>query len=143
VNEEAKDGTRRTVLVVDDNDELRALLRLWLRQYGCRVVEAGDGPDAVSVAAYERPDLVLMDLHMPGMSGFAAAYRIRLLARLGSGVPIVAISADSELGVEALQPTSDSHDVGFTDFLPKPFSDSQLKELLDRYLLAAGGDTGA
>ena len=120
--------------MVDDNDELRALLRAWLGQHGCRVVEAADGPTAVSVARSERPDLILMDLHMPEMDGFAAAYRIRMLAKLGANVPIIAISADNELGVETLKPTSAAHAVGFDDFAPKPFSPGQLEDLLARHL---------
>ena len=121
-------------MVVDDNDDLRALLRMLLTQHGCRVVEAADGPTAVSVAKRERPDLILMDLHMPEMNGFAAAYRIRLLAKLGAGVPIIAISGDNALGVEAREPTSEAHKVGFADFVPKPFSPAQLGEILDHYL---------
>jgi CheY-like chemotaxis protein len=140
MSEEVTGGVPPTVLVVDDNDELRALLRAWLAQHGCRVVEASDGPAAVRVAAGERPDLILMDLHMPEMDGFAAAYRIRLLAKLGPDVPIVAISADAELGSEAQKPTSDAAAVGFDGFAPKPFSPGQLEDLLTRYL-PKGGDT--
>ncbi len=134
IEEEAKGTTRPTVLVVDDNDDIRELLRGWLGKHNCRVVEAEDGPTAVSVATREHPDLVLMDLHMPGMDGFAAAYRLRLLAKLGADVPIIAISADNALGVEAQHPTTEAHNVGFTAFAPKPFSPAQLEELLERYL---------
>ena len=139
MSEEAKAEARGTVLVVDDNDELRELLKVLLTQHGCRAVEAADGPSAVTVAARERPDLVLMDLHMPEMDGFAAAFRIRLLAKLGAGVPIIAVSADNTLGNEALHPTSGAHDVGFTDFLRKPFSPGQISDMLDRYLPAHKG----
>ena len=138
--EKATGSTQPTVLVVDDNDELRAILRVWLGQHNCRVVEAADGRTAVSVATKERPDLILMDLHMPEMDGFAAAYRIRLLAKLGPRVPIIAISADSQLGIEAQRPTSAGHGVGFTDFAQKPFSPAQLEEILKRYLPLGEGN---
>ncbi len=141
--EKATGRTQPTVLVVDDNEELRALLREWMSRRGCRVVEAADGPTAVRLAMSERPDLVLMDLHMPEMDGFAAAYRIRLLAKLGADVPILAISADNALGNEARQPTSEAHRVGFTDFIPKPFSPGQLEDILDHYLPPGNGDTQA
>ena len=141
MSEEAKGVARGTVLVVDDNDDFRRLLKLWLEQHGCRVVEAANGRVAVEAARRERPDLVLMDLHLPKMDGFAAARRIRELAGLGDDVPILAVSADDRLGVEARQPTSEDHDVGFTDFVPKPFSPRQLGDILDHYLPAHKGDS--
>lgn len=132
---ETRSGSKQqTIMVVDDNDDLRILLKAWLEQLGYRVVAAADGPTAVKVAASERPDLILMDLHMPEMDGFSAASRIRLLAKLESHVPIIAVSAHNELGREARQPTSEEHAVGFSDFVPKPFSPAQLKDVLDHYL---------
>ena len=131
---EAKDSASPVVLVVDDNEELRTLLSTWLAHQGCRVVEAADGIEAVRVATQTQPDLILMDLHMPEIDGFAAAYRIRLLSGLGVSVPIVAISADGELGIEAQHPLSEAHNVGFTDFALKPFSPAQLEDILARYL---------
>ena len=139
MTEEANNDTRPTVLVVDDNDELRGLLRVWLGKYGCRVVEAADGPTAVIVAQRERPDLIFMDLHMPKMDGFAAAYRIRSLAMLDEQMPIIAVSADGALGIEARQPSTEAYDVGFTDFVPKPFSPGQLKDILTHYLPGSAG----
>ena len=139
MSEEAKGQTRGTVLVVDDVKFLRSLLRTCLEQHGCRVVEAADGRAAVKVAQQERPDLVLMDLHLPKMDGFAAARRIRELAGLGADVPILAVSADNELGTEARCPTSEDRDVGFTDFVPKPFSMRQIGDILDHYLPANRG----
>jgi len=127
--------------VVDDNEEIRELLRLWLEARECRVVEASDGAEAVEVARRERPDLIFMDLHLPEIDGFSAAYRIRLYGGAGSRVPIVAISADGVLGVEVQHP-SRGRDVGFNDFAPKPFSPGQLEQLLERYLPKPGGDAG-
>jgi len=136
--EEARDKARPTVLVVDDNAELRALLMAWLGQLNYRAVEAANGATAITVAVREHPDLIFMDLHMPKMDGFAAAKRIRSLANLGSHVPIIAVSADDELGSEARQPTSEVHNVGFTDFIPKPFSPTQLEDILAHYLPQTG-----
>jgi CheY-like chemotaxis protein len=133
-NEETHARAQRVVMVVDDNDDNRDALRMWLGKRDCRVVEAEDGATAVKVATDERPDLIFMDLHMPGMDGFSAAYHIRLLAKLGSHVPIIAISANVGLGVEVKHPTITAHDVGFTDFVPKPFDLAQLEDILTRYL---------
>jgi len=136
-----KKGIRATVMLVDDNNDLRVLLRVWLMQLDCRVVEAANGRAAVAVAASEYPDLIFMDLHMPKMDGFDAARRIRSLANLSDHIPIIAVSGDHVLGAEARHPTSEAHDVGFTDFIPKPFSPRQLKDILDHYLPDAGRPT--
>jgi len=136
-----KKETPVTIMLVDDNDDLRGLLRVWLTQLGCRVVEAANGRVAVDIAASEHPDLIFMDLHMPKMDGFDAARRIRSLANLSEHLPIIAVSADSALGAEARRPTSEAHNVGFTDFIPKPFSPRQLKDILDHYLTDTGRPT--
>jgi CheY-like chemotaxis protein len=140
-NEETHTRAQRVVMVVDDSADIRDVLRMWLK-HDYRVVEAKDGATAVRVATRERPDLILMDLHMPGMDGFSAAYHIRLLAKLGSHVPIIAISADVALGTEAKNPTMTAHDVGFTDFAPKPFSLQQLEDILTNYLPERDGEEG-
>jgi CheY-like chemotaxis protein len=84
-----------------------------------------------------------MDLHLPEMDGFSAARRIRELAGLRPGLPILAVSSDDEMGAEARRPSSEGRDVGFTDFVPKPFSMRQIGDILDHYLPAkrdaAGG----
>jgi CheY-like chemotaxis protein len=143
MSEGEKVAPRGTVLVVDDNSELRSLLRMWLGRHGCRVVEAADGRAAVEAVRRDCPDLVLMDLHLPKMDGFAAARRIRELCELSPRVPILAVSADNELGVEARRVSGEERDAGFADFVPKPFSPRQLGDLLDHYLPEKGDESGA
>ena len=82
----------RTILVVDDFDDTRLLLRTWLERRGFRVVEAEDGIEAIQLAASEAPDLIIMDMEMPQLDGLAATRRIRQLDDLRK-VPIVAVSA--------------------------------------------------
>jgi two-component system cell cycle response regulator DivK len=82
----------RTVLVVDDFDDTRLLLRTWLERRGFRVVEAENGLEAVDQAASESPDLIIMDMQMPHLDGLSATRRIRNLKSFDS-VPIVAVSA--------------------------------------------------
>lgn len=82
----------RTILVVDDFDDTRLLLRTWLQRRGFRVLEAQDGLEAVALATAELPDLIIMDMEMPHLDGLSATRRIRENENL-SNVPIVAVSA--------------------------------------------------
>ncbi len=84
--------TPRKILVADDNDDIRDMLALLLRRLGHEVVVAADGETAVAMAAQEMPDLILMDVMMPRLSGLEAARKIHEIAALNT-VPIVAISA--------------------------------------------------
>jgi two-component system, cell cycle response regulator DivK len=121
-----------TVMIADDYDDVRAILRQWLETKGYRVVEASGGRDAVEVAERETPDLILMDLSMPEIDGFAAVLRIRKIEQL-QDVPIIAISAYGELGIDA-QLKIDPLAVGFNAYVAKPFGPGQLFELLSRFL---------
>jgi CheY-like chemotaxis protein len=79
-----------TILVVDDDPDICRLLAVLLGRVGYRVVPAYDGSGALALARRERPDLILTDLAMPGMDGFALAARLRLT---GFAEPIVLMSA--------------------------------------------------
>jgi CheY-like chemotaxis protein len=81
---------RRTVLVVDDFDDTRLLLRTWFERRGFRVVEAENGMEAIDLAEVESPDLIIMDVQMPQLDGLAATRRIRTQLR---SVPIIVVSA--------------------------------------------------
>ena len=85
-------NSQRTVLVVDDFDDTRLLLRTWLERRGFRVVEAENGFQAINRAESEVPDLIIMDMQMPQLDGLSATRQIRGLKSLTS-VPIVAVSA--------------------------------------------------
>jgi CheY-like chemotaxis protein len=84
--------TPRTILVVDDFDDTRLLLRTWLERRGFRVIEAENGLEAIDQAETESPDLIIMDMQMPQLDGLSATRRIRDLKSLDS-IPIVAVSA--------------------------------------------------
>ena len=85
-------NTARTILVVDDFDDTRLLLRTWLERRGFRVIEAENGVEAVDSARTEMPDLIIMDMEMPQLDGLSATRRIRQQEKM-SDVPIVAVSA--------------------------------------------------
>lgn len=128
-----RDDVRRKIMVVDNLDEGRRLLSSWLARRGYAVVEAGGGREAVELARREVPDLILMDIKMPGLDGFGAAEGIRRHEYL-SRVPIVAVSGD---GTEYAK--SRAGEAGFCAYLTKPVETEELVELLGRYLPPASG----
>jgi CheY-like chemotaxis protein len=119
-------GARRTVVVADDDPNHRALMFDLLTPLGFTVLRAEDGPACLQIAAAQTPDIFLIDLSMPGMTGWELARGLRELHAL---VPIVVISAD---GRELKQPPIDSahHD----DTLSKPVSLAALLERIGRLL---------
>jgi two-component system, cell cycle response regulator DivK len=117
-----------TVMVVEDYDDTRLLLRQVLETRGYRVLEAINGQQAVDIAEREHPDLILMDLDLPILDGIAATQRIRQNAEL-TRVPIVAVTAYpmSYTRVKAFAK-------GCDDYMAKPIDLTELTELLTRYL---------
>jgi CheY-like chemotaxis protein len=89
---ESNSHSKQTILVVDDFDDTRLLLRTWLERRGFSVVEATNGIDAIAMAEHDSPDLIIMDVQMPRLDGLSATRRIRKIEELSS-VPIVAVSA--------------------------------------------------
>ena len=85
-------GSGRTIMVVEDYDDTRLMLRQALEIKGYHVLEAINGQEAVDIANREHPDLILMDLDLPILDGIAATQRIRQQAQMDS-VPIVAVTA--------------------------------------------------
>lgn len=114
-----------TVLVVDDFDDTRLLLRTWLERRGFRVVEAENGLQAIDQAATEAPDLIIMDLQMPELDGLSATRRIRDLESLKS-VPIVAVSAYSAAGKFREQALA----AGCDEYVATPFEPARLEKII-------------
>jgi CheY-like chemotaxis protein len=121
------------VLVAEDHEDTRALLRALLERRGCAVVEAGDGFEAVAAAERERPDLILMDGGLPLLDGIAATRRLRGLPAL-SGVPIVFLS-----GHAGPQAQTAAREAGCDDYVVKPFDLARLDTVLNRHLRRGGG----
>ena len=121
-----RSSARPTVLVVEDFEDNRFMMRRLLEMSGYRVVEAVNGNQAVEVAERERPDIILMDLSLPMLDGLAATRRIRAHDRL-SKVPIVAVSAhdSADFHAEALA-------AGCNEYVTKPIDFDQLVQLLNR-----------
>jgi DNA-binding response OmpR family regulator len=105
------------ILVVDDDPNIRSVLRLYLERERYRVSEAADGPDAVRLAADERFDLILLDVMLPGFDGMEVCRRIRE----SSAVPIVLLTARSGDSDKVV-----GLDLGADDYVVKPFSPREL-----------------
>jgi DNA-binding response OmpR family regulator len=104
-----------TVLVADDDTDILRFVEINLRLEGFQVVTASDGPDALAKAVALRPDLVLLDVRMPGIDGYTLCARIRADASL-AGVPVVIVTANyGTADIEA------ARRAGADDFLVKPF----------------------
>ena len=101
------------ILIVDDEKDIRELLRQYAEFSGYEVCEAADGFDAVRMVQSEAPDLVIMDVMMPGLDGFGAVKAIRK----SSDVPIIMLSARGE-EYDKLY----GFDLGIDDYVTKPFS---------------------
>ena len=115
-----------TVLVVEDFEDNRFMMRRLLEMSGYRVIEAVNGQEAVETARRERPDLILMDLSLPLLDGLAATRRIREQDGLGK-VPIVAVSAHDTADFHA-----DALAAGCNEYVTKPIDFDQLESLLSR-----------
>ena len=122
------------VLVVDDDHEARLLLSTVVARAGFDVNAVADGSMALTMMASTPPDIVLLDAHLPRLSGFDVCKRIREDVRTAS-IPVVMLTAFA--GDDARQR---SMDAGATEFVPKPFRADALLELLERLLAAPQGE---
>jgi CheY-like chemotaxis protein len=102
------------ILIVDDKPASRELGRIMLESFGHEVVEASSGREAIAAALESAPDMVLLDLHMPDLDGFATLAEFRRETQL-AGTPIVALTASAMHGddIRALE-------AGFSGYITKP-----------------------
>ena len=124
-------SVQKTVLVVDDYDEVRLVTKRALEMCGYRVLEAASGTEAVRVAQAESPDLILMDLSMPAMDGFATIHQLRKLLGLRD-VPVIAVSAHASREIR-----EDALAAGCLDFITKPVAIDRLRAAVARHLATA------
>ncbi|MBP8081497.1 MAG: response regulator [Arenimonas sp.] len=122
----ARAGTR--VLLIDDSATIVALLRRMLRQNEYATLEAGDAERGIELARSERPDLIFLDIVLPGMNGFAA---LRALRRDPDtrDIPIIMISGNEQATEEFYV-----HRIGADDFMKKPFSRGEVFARIERLL---------
>jgi DNA-binding response OmpR family regulator len=118
------------VLVIDDEAPIRLLCRVNLEAEGMDVLEAADGPSGLDVARAEVPDVVLLDVMMPGLDGWRVAEHL-LEDERTNGIPIIFLTARAEFRDRAR-----GLDIGGVDYVTKPFNPLELaplvRELLER-----------
>jgi CheY-like chemotaxis protein len=124
----ANELSARTIMVVEDYDDTRMLLKAGLEGLGYSVLEAANGQEAVDIAGREHLDLILMDLDLPIIDGIVATQRIRQQTEK-QHVPIVAVTAYpmSYTRVKAFAE-------GCDEYMAKPIDMSELARLVNRYL---------
>ena len=114
------DPSKSTILVVDDNPQNLELLQAYLEDLGCTVITAVDGTEALKVVAKQNPDLILLDIMMPRMSGFEVCRRLKAHPDTAD-IPVVMVTALNELGdIERAVAA------GTDDFLSKPINKLEL-----------------
>lgn len=120
---------RRTLLVVDDEADIRLLVRVALERHGYRVVEASGGKAALDVVAKDCPDCMLLDLRMPEIDGWEVLHRLRAG---GYTLPVVVQSAHARGATESAALAA-----GARAFVAKPFNLDGLAATVDRVLREA------
>ena len=119
---------KHLILVVEDFEDSRFMMRRLLEMAGYDVVEASDGQQSIELAAQERPALILMDLSLPKLDGLAATRLLRQHEAVGK-LPIVAVSAH-----DSPESRSEALEAGCDDYVTKPIDFDQLYSLLKRFL---------
>lgn len=116
----------RTVLVIEDNDQNLYLTRFLLEMRGYQVVAARDGPEGLQKARELSPDLILLDIQLPTMDGYAVARGLRQLDQVGR-VPIIAVTSYAMVGDR-----EKSLEAGCTGYLEKPINPETFVDEIER-----------
>jgi two-component system cell cycle response regulator DivK len=119
----------KKILVVEDQEDNRRILRDLLNSAGFDVVEAVTGPQGVELAAVERPDLILMDIQLPGLDGYVATRQIKARPEL-QHIPIIAVTSYALSGDDVKASAA-----GCDGYVTKPFSPRQLLARVREFLM--------
>ena len=116
------------ILVIEDTEDNRQIIRDLMTSAGYEMIEAVDGIEGVATAERENPDLILMDIQLPGIDGYEATRRIRAIPALAK-VPIIAVTSYALSGDEAK-----TRAAGCDGYVAKPFSPRQLLAKVREFL---------
>lgn len=118
----------KRILVVEDQDDTRRILRDLLTNAGYEIVEAVTGEEGVAMAATHRPDLILMDIQLPELDGYEATRRIKADPALRS-IPIIAVTSYALSGDDVK-----AYEAGCAGYITKPFSPRHVLAKIREYL---------
>jgi len=118
----------KRILIIEDEEDNRAIMRDLLITAGYNLIEAVDGEEGVKLAQRERPDLILMDIQLPIVDGYEATRRIRASAELKS-IPIIAVTSYALRGDDAK-----ARAAGCDSYVAKPFSPRELLAKVREFL---------
>jgi|SRR5215469_13471196 two-component system cell cycle response regulator DivK len=118
----------KRILVVEDTEDNRQIVRDLLTNFGYELIEAADGAEGVALAQREQPDLILMDIQLPQVDGYEATRRIRAIPELAK-VPIIAVTSYALSGDEAK-----TRAAGCDGYVAKPFSPRELLAKIREFL---------
>lgn len=127
----------RQILLIEDNEQNRYLVTFLLQARGWEIVHAGDGPTGIALAGQSAPALILLDIQLPGMDGYAVARALRANERLGN-TPMVAVTSyampgDRERCIAA----------GCNGYLEKPIDPLTFAAAVEAFVLPSGREAGA
>ena len=117
-----------TILLVDDEQKILDLIGLRLKYLGYRVITAANGEDALSSVEEHRPDLILLDVMMPGLDGLTVCSRLKKSETFGT-IPIVMLTARSDA-----EDVNKAMTAGADDYVVKPYDPAVLQAKVQRYV---------
>ena len=118
----------RSILVIEDQEDNRRIVRDLLTSRGFEIIEATDGLAGVEAARQHEPDLILMDIQLPGIDGYEATGRIKAEPALAA-IPIIAVTSYALSGDK-----QKALDAGCNDYVAKPYSPRELLAKIEQYL---------
>ena len=121
----------KRILVVEDQEDNRRILHDLLTSVGYELIEAVTGDEGVTMAETHRPDLILMDIQLPGLDGYEATRRIKANPALRP-IPIIAVTSFALSGNDIK-----AYEAGFDGYVTKPYSPRQLLAKIREYLPVA------
>lgn len=123
------------ILLIEDNDQNRYMATFLLEKHGYEVVPAVDGPTGIELAARVRPSLILLDIQLPRMDGYAVARELRRNPAL-CGIPIVAVTSYAMMGDREKALTA-----GCDGYMEKPIDPETFVSDIERHLSLPGGES--
>lgn len=127
----AENTMAKRILAIEDNMSNMILISRVVEAEGYELLQAEDGLKALDLLARERPDLILLDINIPGVHGLELASRLKADGRLAN-VPLIATTANVLLGDKER-----CLEAGCDDYLPKPLDIRELRQMMNRYLAEA------